>query len=278
MTGPKKVVEKMSTRSILSSSKTILPALLMIATLAQGASERYIAFFSAEQEHFRRIVLDGVGNRHVNVELDSLGQCEIRIWKATEKSYVGLRNYTKGYLIPVHIRVDFPEKQLMSIKVYGTRFKEVVKFREVGSGLYIIDLYTQRLPQESIFRENTISALWPGGRFQPDISPEGAPVKFAASHKLSFSPSIFDKLAPYRYVVYRASFWAAAVSGSLIVMGLPLIIIMQRRKAHRRRQGTGDPDAAAAAAARAKDMMRRNGALSFEEATLMADLEKDPAS
>jgi len=247
----------------------------MITTLVHGASERYIAFFSAEQAQYRRILLDGVGNRHVSVELDSLGQCEIRIWKASEKSYVGLRNYTKGYLIPVHIRVDFPEKQLMSIKVYGTRFKEVVKFREVGSGLYIIDLYTQRLPQESIFRENTISALWPGGRFQPDISPEGGPVRLASSPQLSLSPSIFEKLAPYRFVVYRASFWAAAVSGTLIVMGLPLIIIRKRPKAHRLRLRADDLGAAAATASRANDMMRRNGALSFEEATLMADLERN---
>ncbi len=257
-------------------------AALFVGGSAQGGSGKYIAFFSAEQEHYRRILIDGVGNRHVNVKLDSLGQCEIRIWGASEKSYVGLRNYTKGYLIPVHIRVEFPEKQLMLIKVYGTRFKEVVKFREVGSGLYVIDLYIRRLPPESIFREETISALWPGGRFQPDVTPGGGgSVQLAAAHKISFIPPVLTKLAPYRYVIYRAMFWAAAVFAVLFITGIPLFILMRRRNAHlrsgfRRGKGADRPDPAQAATARAQDMMKRNGGLSFEEATLMADLEKDP--
>ncbi|MCH7527928.1 MAG: hypothetical protein IH972_00105 [Candidatus Marinimicrobia bacterium] len=273
----------MNTRSISSLSKILLLAAIIVGGSAQGGSGKYIAFFSAEQEHYRRILIDGVGNRHVNVELDSLGQCEIRIWGASEKSYVGLRNYTKGYLIPVHIKVEFPEKQLMLIKVYGTRFKEVVKFREVGSGLYVIDLYVRRLPQESIFREETISALWPGGRFQPDVIPGGgATVQLAAAHKISFIPPVLAKLAPYRYVIYRAMFWAAAVFAGLFITGIPLIILMRRRRTHRlfgSRQGKGADrlDIADAAAVRAQNMMKHNGDLSFEEATLMADLEKDPA-
>lgn len=273
----------MNTRSISSLSKFLLLAAIFVGGFAQGGSGKYIAFFSAEQEHYRRILIDGVGNRHVNVELDSLGQCEIRIWGASEKSYVGLRNYTKGYLIPVHIRVEFLEKQLMLIKVSGTRFKEVVKFREVGSGLYVIDLYIRRLPQESIFREETISALWPGGRFQPDVVPGGGgSVKLAATHKISFIPPVLTKLAPYRYVIYRAMFWAAAVFAALFITGIPLIILMRRRSVHRRSgsgrgNGAGRLDPAQVATIRARDMMKHNGDLSFEEATLMAELEKDPA-
>jgi hypothetical protein len=170
----------------------------------------------------------------------------------------------------------------MLIKVSGTRFKEVVKFREVGSGLYVIDLYVRRLPPESIFREETISALWPGGRFQPDVTPGGGgAVQLAAAHKISFIPPVLTKLAPYRYVIYRAMFWAAAVFAALFITGIPLFILMRRRNAHlrsgsRRGKDADRLDPAQAATARAQDMMKRNGGLSFEEATLMADLEKDP--
>ena len=57
---------------------------------------------------------------------------------------------------------------------------------------------------------------------------------------------------------------------------------MRRRRNHRlfgsgQGKGADRPDIADAAAIRAQNMMKHNGDLSFEEATLMADLEKDPA-
>ena len=47
--------------------------------LLWGASNNYVAIFSAEQQSHRRILLDGVGNRRVEVELNNLGQVEVKV-------------------------------------------------------------------------------------------------------------------------------------------------------------------------------------------------------
>jgi len=82
--------------------------------LLWGAGNNYVAIFSAEQESHRRILLDGVGNRRVEVELNNLGQVEVKVWGVGEQTYVGRRVYDSGYFIPVTIRVEFPRKNLMS--------------------------------------------------------------------------------------------------------------------------------------------------------------------
>jgi len=120
--------------------------------LLWGASNNYVAIFSAEQQSHRRILLDGVGNRRVEVELNNLGQVEVKVWGVGEQTYVGRRVYDSGYFIPVTVRVEFPRKNLMSIKVSGTRFRDYVRYKVVDSDLYVIDLYPRALPRESYFR------------------------------------------------------------------------------------------------------------------------------
>lgn len=248
-----------------------------------GAESRYIAFFSAEQEHYRRIIIDGVGKRRVQVGLDSLGTVEVKVWGVTIDSYVGRREYERGYLVPVNIRVDFPRKNLMSIKITGSRFVEVVRYQVVGSDLYIVDLYTQPLPQESFFREQTISALWPTGPFEPDITPMGepaGPAEATISYRLRIPQELVRRISPYRSVIRRAVVWAGSISGVLFITGLPLIWLTQRRKAIRARANAQPVPASSGAnqpvrpEIRAKDMMEHDNTLSYDEATLLAELER----
>ncbi len=153
--------------------------------LLWGASSNYVALFSAEQQSYRRILIDGVGNRRVEVELDNLGQVEVKVWGVGERAYVGRRVYESGYFIPVTIQVDFPRKNLMSIKVSGTRFRDYVRYKIVDSDIYVIDLYIRALPRESYFREETISALWPGGAIPAGHNPGSSAIRAGPSREVS---------------------------------------------------------------------------------------------
>ncbi|MFB0515242.1 MAG: hypothetical protein ACETWG_01410 [Candidatus Neomarinimicrobiota bacterium] len=240
-----------------------------------------MALFSAEQMSHRRILIDGVGNRRVQVELDSLGQAVVNVWGVDEQTYVGRRAYEKGYLIPVTIRVDFPRKNLMSIKVAGTHFRDFVRYKVVDSDIYVIDLYPQALPRESYFREETISALWPNGRFQPDITPASPPADLTAPAELrqiNVRYTLAKEMAPYRRVVRRAVIWAGSVSGLLLITGLPLIWFLQRRKAALGDSKTHQPTRPAGGGqptisdAKVRAIMALNGSLSYDEASLLANM------
>ncbi|MCH7858171.1 MAG: hypothetical protein IID14_00555 [Candidatus Marinimicrobia bacterium] len=310
----------MNTRLISSSSWLVLfLGTCLAGSSLFGAENRYIAFFSAEQEHYRRIIIDGVGQRRVQVGLDSLGAVEVKIWDVNIDSYVGRREYERGYLVPVKIRVDFPRKNLMSIKITGSRFVDIVRYQVVGSDLYIVDLYTQPLPQESFFREQTISALWPTEPFEPDIIPMGEPTGPAdaiIAYRLWVPQKLARRISPYSSAIRRAVVWAGSISGVLFITGLPLIWLTQRRKAIRAR--TNAPPVPASSGAnqpvglegraqdwliqryksirdrakgqvvspsggayqpvrpedRAQYLMEQDSTLSYDEATLLADLER----
>ncbi|MCK4579017.1 MAG: hypothetical protein KAU50_09515 [Candidatus Marinimicrobia bacterium] len=256
---------------------------MLFSSFAWAASERYIAFFSAEQENYRRLLIDGVANRRVNVELDTLGRVEVLIRGVNEREYVGLRDYERGYLVPVNINVSFPQKDRMSIVLTGSRFKEMVRYREISTGIYIVDLYVQHLPQESVFREQTISALWPGDRFTPDISTAGERLQLASSTDLSLPALIIAKLTPYRHVIYRAMFWAAALFIIIIAAAVPILLIQRNLQAARfqpvdRQKRSRSHQNRLDGSAKAHDIMRKNGGVSFEEASLLADLEGDGLS
>lgn len=313
----------MNTRLMSSSSRlALLLGIFLAGSNLFGAESGYIAFFSAEQEHYRRLIIDGVGKRRVQVELDSLGKVEVKIWGVTIDSYVGRREYERGYLVPVKIKVDFPGKNLMSIQVTGSRFVDVVQYQVVGADLYIVDLYTQPLPQESIFREQTISALWPTEPFEPDITPMEKPVGTAEatiSQQLRVPPEVVRRISPYRTAIRRAIVWAASILGVLFFTGLLLSWLNQRSKVLRA-QANAQPDPASSSAnqpkrhqnraqdwliqrrkairtqarpqpehassganqparpeVRAQALMEQNNTLSYDEATLLAELERADA-
>ena len=272
---------------ILSFSPGLaLLALGLTGSLLRGASDRYVALFSAEQKTYRRIVLDGIGDRKVQVALDSIGQAEVKVFGVSEDSYVGRRAYEKGYLIPVTFRIDFPGKNVMSIKISGTRFRDIVSFHVVESDIYVIDLYTNTLPRESYFREETISSLWPTGRFQPDIiagTIQEATAPPAAPLAVEIGRPVPTGRSPYRRVVQRAVAWAGGLSGLLLLAGVPLVWYYQRR----REQLTGsvpagldmpdDDQPSIGSRSRVWAIMARNGALSYDEATLLTSMESSKA-
>jgi len=266
-----------STQSILSSKQGLwLFTVCLAGSLLWGANSRYVALFSAEQESHRRLLLDGVGDRRIQVRLDSLGQAVVKVWGVDKDKYVGRLAYEKGFLVPVTIRVDFPQRNLMSIKVSGTRFRDFVRYKVVGTDIYVIDLYTQSLPRESYFREETISALWPAGRFQPDITPATQPPPAIEPRQLHMPRVLANRMAPYRRVVRRAVLWAGSISGLLLITGIPLIWLLQRRKPalvgsrpappvpH---SETGQPTISDA---RVRAIMALNRSLSYDEASLLA--------
>ena len=275
---------QVSIRSILLSKRvSYLLFPLFLATIGWSATADYIAFFSAEQEGHRRLLIDGIGERRVQVRLDSLGQAEVRIWGVEEKEYVGRRFFEKGFLVPVTVRVDFPRRNYMTIKLLGTRFQDFVRFKVMDSDIYIIDLYTKPLPRESYFREETVAALWPNGRFNPDIHPltelspnasQGADIQ-----AVGMSRALTKGMVPYRRVVRRAVIWAGCLSGLILMSGFPLFwFIHKRRNAKARsvlRSATiPQPDSTSPAISdpRIRAIMRLNRGLSYDEASLLASV------
>ncbi len=272
------------TSMYLSRAGLILLALGLTGGVTQGADERYVALFSAEQTNYRRLMLDGAGDRRVEVTLDSLNRAEVKVWGVSEKTYVGRRAYETGYLVPVSVRVEFPKKDLMSIKISGSRFRDVVRFRVENSDIQVIDLYTQPLPRESYFREETISSLWPHGRFQPDLTPTSGTDRIdpvtGIGERLSTRGLSVGK-SPYRQVMQRAVVWAGGVSGVLLIAGLASIWFLQRRRIQSaiRPELPADstPVAQTSIGSRSKvwAIMARNGALSYDEASLLASMDRD---
>ena len=276
------------TKRILTlSSKLALGVLALgiTATLIRGASNGYVALFSAEQGNFRRLVLDGIGDRRVQVVLDSLDQAIVTVWGVNERTYVGRRAYETGYLVPVTVRVEFPKKNVMSIRLAGTRFRDVVRFHVVDSDIYVIDLYTLPLPRESYFREETISSLWPNGRFEPDLTTASRGLEVAGSVRGRLEPRTAGRAAasriPYRRVVQRAVVWAGGVSGAMFVIGLTAIWFLQRRRVYPVNKDDIQPDSAVesrqsiGSKSQVWAIMARNGALSYDEATLLAAMERE---
>ena len=270
----------MGTKSILLSKYFSLAAGILLAGSQLAAADNYLTFFSAEQENFRRLMIDGVGNRQVQVVLDSSGTVVINVLGVDKQSYVGQLSYRNGFLIPVDISVDFLRHKNMQINVSGNKFTEIVKYRVVNSGVYIIDMYTKPVPRESIFKEATIGALWPEGRFQPDITPAGKVadnIAVAATHRFELGKRMLDRIYVYRYPIVRAIFWAGAVFGALLITSLPLIFMLYLRSRPRAgRKSRVDFDGDMLTSTRmARSLMRSNKGLSFEEATLMAELGRD---
>jgi hypothetical protein len=254
---------------------------LICTTVGFGATTDYIAFFSAEQEGHRRLLIDGISDRRVQVRLDSLGQAEVRVWGVNEKEYVGRRFFEKGFLVPVTVRVDFPRGNLLTIKLTGTRFQDFVRFRVMDSDIYIIDLYTKPLPRESYFREETVAALWPKGRFNPDIHPLTAPgadlSQEADAQPIKVSRVLAKGMVPYRTVVRRAVIWAGCLSGLILISSLPIFWLFYKRRTARAKSALSsatipqpndvlptisDP--------RIRAIMNLNRGLTYDEASLLA--------
>ena len=268
------------------------PGLLLVYTLLSagllmGAEQRYLTFFSAEQGNFRRLVIDGLNNRQVTTALDSVGAVTVRIRDVEEEDYIGRRVYKKGYLIPVEIRVDFEEKKWMAIHISGARFRDVVRFRVVGSDVYVIDMFKDPLPTESYFLEETVSTFWPGGRFQPDIGPsvrDSILIEASSRPPVHVAGTIVKRLVPYRRILKKAVVWAGSVSGILCLSAIPLIVVFQRRRAAHDESTVeeerhtppllpeiplgADPEK------QAREVMRRNDHLSYDEATLLVSLRR----
>lgn len=278
-----------NTRLISLSSFAALLLLMSFCRPAdlQGAGSRYIAFFSAEQEDFRRLLFDGIGNRQLAVDMDSLGRVEVTILGVSEDEYVGRRHYASGSYIPVNIDVDFPRKHVMVIGISGFRFAEIVGYRVMESDIYVLDLYTNPLPEESFFREKSLNALWPAGRFEPDIfpdaesaSPSTAKARSTVLRHINVQ-GLWGRLAPYKALLQRAILWAGTVSGAIFLLALPIIWVARKRQARR-----GIPGAVVRAAAQEggkrippslnlHDVIRENSDLSYDEVTLMASLERE---
>ena len=270
----------MKPKSILLSKYFSLAVAIILTSSQLAGADKFLTFFSAEQESFRRIMIDGVGNKQVQVMLDSSGTVAISILGVDRQAYVGQLSYRNGFLIPVDISVEFPRRQNMLINVRGNKFAEIVKYRIVNSGVYIIDMYTEPIPQESVFREATIGAMWPDGRFRPDISPGGKVVdniSVAATHRFELGKEILSKIYVYRYPIVRAIFWAGAVFGALLITSLPLIMLLyfrNRPQVTRKPRASFDGDMLTSTRM-ARNLMRTNNGLSFEEATLMAELGRE---
>lgn len=269
----------------MSSSRVIGYILIpmILTTIGWGATADYIAFFSAEQEGHRRLLIDGIGERRVQVRLDSLGQAEVRIWGVEEKEYVGRRFFEKGFLVPVTVRVDFPRRNYMTIKLLGTRFQDFVRFKVMDSDIYIIDLYTKPLPRESYFREETVAALWPNGRFNPDIHPLTEPLPDASQsadiQAAGMSRALSKGMVPYRRVVRRAIIWAGCLSGLILMSGFPVFWFVYRRRTAKTRSALKSatipqPDSASPTISdpRIRAIMSLNRGLSYDEASLLASV------
>lgn len=251
--------------------------LLLMLVAAASAQQQYIAFFSAETETYRRIVLDGVSNRRVEVRQDSLGGVTILIWGARQEDYVGRRRYEQGYLVPATMQIDFPRRNLMTIAVTGNRFADVVRYELVEPALYVIDLYPEPLPQESIFHEQSIAALWPNGRFEPDAGagtvqpePESKPVPVDGVRRLGIVRALVWEFEPYLGLLKKALLWAGGASTALLILAF-VLLGRRRRKTLIRTSNIQ----AANAYAQAQVILQQNGNLSYDEATLMADLQHD---
>ena len=250
---------------------------LFLLISAAAAEQQYIAFFSAETETYRRIILDGVSNRRVQVRQDSLGGVTVLIWGARQADYVGRRRYEQGYLVPATMEIDFPRRNLMTITVSGNRFAEVVSYKLVEPELYIIDLYPEPLPQESIFHEQSITALWPNGRFVPDagagtVQPEPKPKPVEGGQRLGVARALRWELEPYLGLFKKALLWAGGASTGVLIVAFMLMGRRRRRNSGRKKLSV--PEAQAYDQAQA--ILERHGNLSYDEATLIADLEHDP--
>ncbi|MCH8326917.1 MAG: hypothetical protein IID15_00145 [Candidatus Marinimicrobia bacterium] len=262
--------------STLSSKfRRAATALLLLVSTA-AAQQQYIAFFSAETETYRRIILDGVSNRRVQVRQDTSGGVTVLIWGAREADYVGRRRYEQGYLVPATMEIDFPRKNLMTITVTGNRFADVVRYELVEPALYIIDLYPEPLSQESIFHEQSITALWPNGRFVPDIGtgtiqPEPAPAPVVGGERLGVARALTWELEPYLGLFKKALLWAGGASTGLLILAF---VLLGRRRRRKTGQKLSLQDAQAFDQAQA--ILEHHGNLSYDEATLIADLEHDP--
>jgi hypothetical protein len=250
---------------------------LICTTIGWGASTDYIAFFSAEQEGHRRLLIDGIANRRVQVRLDSLGQAEVRVWGVNEKEYVGRRYFEKGFLVPVTVRVDFPRGNLMAIKLIGTRFQDFVRFRVMDSDIYIIDLYTRPLPRESYFREETVAALWPKGRFNPDIYPLADLSHETDTQPIKVSRVLAKGMVPYRRVVRRAVIWAGCLSGLILISSVPIFWLFYKRRTSRsksalRSASIPQPNDVSPTISdpRIRAIMNLNRGLTYDEASLLA--------
>ncbi len=270
----------MRTKLILLSKYFILATGIMLAGGQLAAADNFITFFSAEQANFRRLMIDGVGNKQVQIELNNSGTVAIKILDVDKNTYVGKLNYHNGFLIPVEISVEFPRYKNMLINVRGNKFAEIVKYRVVNSGVYIIDMYTEPIPQESVFRESTIGAMWPDGRFRPDITPAGKVadhITVAATHRFDIGKKFLSKIHVYRYPIVKALFWAGAVFGAMLITSLPLILLLylrNRPQVGKKHRASFDVDMLTSTRM-ARNLMSTNEGLSFEEATLMAELGRE---
>jgi hypothetical protein len=273
------MVHPVNTKSIFLSKVLAHSLLICLGTgILWGASHSYLAIFSAEQESQRRLLIDGVGDRRVEVKLDGLGQAEVIIHNVDEQTYVGRRDYEKGYLVPVAIRVDFPKKNKMTVTLTGTRFWDFVRYKMMDADIYVIDFYTHPLPRESYFREETISAHWPNGRFQPDVTPitePPPPAETAGTSQLRVPQSLAKEMAPYRRAVRRAVVWAGSLSGFLLLVGIPLVWFIQRRKSSSDNSASSQisPEGVQQSSisdAQVRALMTLNGSLSYDEASLLA--------
>ena len=272
-------------RKISTSLFSVKAALVAISCsgLLLGAADRYIAFFSAEQSDYRRLLIDGVGERRVTAGLDSLGAVLVKVHGVAEESYVGRRSYQKGYLIPVHIEVDFPRKNLMTIRVSGTHFLDLVQYQIVESDIHVIDMFKRPLPQESFFREETLSALWPNGRFRPDVTPGYDQPRAAALGTLPVPLQQLGGTVSFRSVIRRAVVWSGSILAGILFTGLPLVWFYQRRRSSSPRGASRDGELPTkdgppeALGTQVGELMKQNGDLSYDEATLLASMQRDKA-
>lgn len=241
-----------------------------------AAQSDYIAIFSAEQATYRRVLLDGVGNRRIQVDLDSSGYAEIKIWGVTEESYIGRREFERGYLIPVRITVKFPTSNLMVVNVSGRRFSEVVKYKVLDSNMLIVDLYPGHLPPESIFREETIGSLWPNGRFEPDIQPNtlsGDSQTINTDSRVIQAGRLTEVYLSNRDIINRAIIWAGGVTGFGLIIILPLILFINRSRKMKIAARADANRSQISIDERAQEFMDHSDQLSYDEATLLADID-----
>lgn len=241
-----------------------------------AAQSDYIAIFSAEQATYRRVLLDGVGNRRIQVNLDSSGHAEIKIWGVTEGSYIGRREFERGYLIPVRITVKFPTSNLMVVNVSGRRFSEIVKYKVLDSNMLIVDLYPGQLPPESIFREETIGSFWPNGRFEPDIQPNTLPVDsepISTDSRMLQAGRLTEVYLSNRDIINRAIIWAGSVTGFSLITILPLVLFIKRSRKMKIAAKADANRPQISIDERAQEFMDHREQLSYEEATLLADLD-----
>ena len=151
----------------MSSSRLFRPiiSLLLLVSTASAIDQQYVAFFSAETETYRRIVLDGISDRRIEVTQDDNDQVIINIWGVQKQDYVGRRSYDQGYLVPVKMKIDFPRRSLMTITVSGNVFADgATENTRRDAGAYV-------LINESVANAGTdVFTPVAGGNWLSDIS------------------------------------------------------------------------------------------------------------